>query len=182
LEENTDKIPKIEYEFGEDGKPSLYVKTRAELNRYLPTLQKAVGDNYQYYVAEEDDEYDDEYDDFEYDEYDDDDEYYDDDDECDCEDCRLIRGEDAYSDAELLRIIDELSKKYLNNDDPECDCEECRLSRGEEVYDEEEEDDDVWLLSFFDSLSKTERTRLMKNMDKFEEMLAEFKRTEDAAK
>jgi hypothetical protein len=54
LEEDTDDIPLIEYEFGCDGKPRLVVNTRAELNRYLPTLKKAVGDDYTVFVYDGD--------------------------------------------------------------------------------------------------------------------------------
>jgi hypothetical protein len=74
LEEDTDEIPLIEYEFGKDGEPLLIAKTQAELNKYLPTLKKAVGEDAKFIVAIDDDFDDD-------DEYDDDDEFDEDDDD-----------------------------------------------------------------------------------------------------
>lgn len=46
LEEDTDDIPLIEYEFGKDGKPCLVVRNTFEASCYLPTLQKNAGDDY----------------------------------------------------------------------------------------------------------------------------------------
>ena len=68
LEEDTDDIPYIEYEFGCNGRPNLVVDTLAEFNRYAPTLRKAVGNDFDFYIAEEDDYEDDEDDDYEDDE------------------------------------------------------------------------------------------------------------------
>ncbi len=63
LEEDTEDMPLIEYEFGKDDKPFLVTYTRAEANRYLPTLRKNVGEgNFDFFV-EEDDYNDDDYDD-----------------------------------------------------------------------------------------------------------------------
>ena len=73
LEEDTDDIPLIEYQFGCDGKPMLIVNTRAEFNRYSPILEKVVGDDYTFSVREED-EYDEDEDE---DEGEEDDEEYD---------------------------------------------------------------------------------------------------------
>jgi hypothetical protein len=88
LEEDTDDIPLIEYEFGREGKPMLIVNTRAEANRYLSTLQKAVGDDYVLLVREDEDFHDD----------------YD----CDCPSCR---GEE-----ELEEEYDEIENEYLARD------------------------------------------------------------------
>ncbi len=57
LEEDTEDIPLIEYEFGRNDKPFLVVNTRAELNRYLPTLKKAVGNDYDFLVHEGEEDY-----------------------------------------------------------------------------------------------------------------------------
>lgn len=65
LKEDTDDIPLIEYEYGRDGKHVLYVSDENELRKYLPSLRSALGDNFEYYI--DDDEYmDDEYMDDEY--------------------------------------------------------------------------------------------------------------------
>ena len=73
LEEDNDDIPLIEIEFGRDGKPLLCVKSYLEASRYIPALNKSVGEgNYGMIVGGEDIEQD----------YDDDDEYYDEDDDC----------------------------------------------------------------------------------------------------
>jgi len=88
LEEDTDDIPLIEYDFGRDGKPMLIAHSQAEANRYLPTLKKAVGDDFDYLVRDDDfDNFDDEEE-----EEDDDDDFECDDDEedddCDCDDSK----------------------------------------------------------------------------------------------
>lgn len=44
LEEDTDDIPLIEYEYGKDGKHALFVNDELELARYLPTLRKHLGE------------------------------------------------------------------------------------------------------------------------------------------
>ncbi len=43
LEEDTDKIPLIEYEFGKNGKYCLIVKNSLEASKYIPLLQKNLG-------------------------------------------------------------------------------------------------------------------------------------------
>ena len=105
LEEDTDEIPQVDYEFGCDGKPHLIVNTRAELNRYLPILKKAVGDDFDFYVRE------DEEDDYEVD--------YEVDEDCDCEDCRMKRGIDGvFKDStteereQMLKRFAEIQKKF----------------------------------------------------------------------
>jgi len=69
LEEDTEDIPLIEYEFGKDDKPFLVVMSKLEASKYLPILNKNVGEgNYEFLIPEED--YDG-YDDYEsYEEYD----------------------------------------------------------------------------------------------------------------
>lgn len=68
LEEDTDEIPLIEYEFGKDGKHYLVAKSQLELSKYLQTMKKNLSeDEYSFVVAdydEDDDEWDD-YDDVE---------------------------------------------------------------------------------------------------------------------
>ncbi|MDR2913607.1 MAG: DUF1186 family protein [Tannerella sp.] len=65
LEEDTEKIPLIEYEFGREGKPFLVANSSLEASKYIPILNKKVGEgNYEFLLNdEEDDEYDDEFDD-----------------------------------------------------------------------------------------------------------------------
>jgi len=107
LEEDTDNIPLIEYRFGCNGQPMLIVNTRTELNRYLPTLKRAVGDDYTVLVREEEDE------DYDDDDYDDDD--YDDDDYGDDESKQKIRNylknlsDDERED--FLRKMSDLQKR-----------------------------------------------------------------------
>lgn len=48
LEEDTDDIPLIEYDFGKDGKHFLCANSRMELSECLPKLQKALGDDFMY--------------------------------------------------------------------------------------------------------------------------------------
>lgn len=64
LEEDTEDIPLIEYEFGKDGKPFLMVNTQLEASKLLPVLIENVGSgNFDYYIADnEDDENEDEHD------------------------------------------------------------------------------------------------------------------------
>lgn len=60
LEEDTDDIPLIEYEFGKDGQHFLVARTRLEASRYLPLLKKNLGEgNFMYVVADDDSEEDD---------------------------------------------------------------------------------------------------------------------------
>ena len=69
LEEDTDDIPLIEYEYGRDGKHFLTCRSELEASRYLPLMRRNLGEgNYQYIIGigdpgfddEEDDELDDE--------------------------------------------------------------------------------------------------------------------------
>jgi hypothetical protein len=69
LEDDTDDIPLIEYEFGKDGKHFLTCRSELEASRYLPLMRKNLGEgNYHYIIgigdpgfdddsADEDDEY-----------------------------------------------------------------------------------------------------------------------------
>lgn len=67
LEEDTEDVPLIEYEFGKDGKHYLVASSSFEANRYLPLLEKNLGRDFAWTVDEDND--------------DDDEDYYDDDDE-----------------------------------------------------------------------------------------------------
>lgn len=67
LEEDTDDVPLIEYEFGKDGKHCLVVHSNFEASKYLPAMKKNLGENdFNVIIAEgddyevEDDDYDDE--------------------------------------------------------------------------------------------------------------------------
>lgn len=51
LEEDTDDIPLIEYEFGKDGKHLLVVDSQLEASRYLPLMKNNLGEeNYKYVI------------------------------------------------------------------------------------------------------------------------------------
>lgn len=51
LEEDTDEIPLIEYEFGKDGKHFLVAHNQREANKYLPMLEKNLGEgNYDFVI------------------------------------------------------------------------------------------------------------------------------------
>lgn len=54
LEEDTEDIPLIEYEFGKDGKYFLFTDTRLEASKYLPSLRKNLGDNFEFLLKEDD--------------------------------------------------------------------------------------------------------------------------------
>ena len=69
LEEDTDEVPLIEYEFGRNGKHFLVAKNKLEASRYLPSMKAHLGDNFDVSIGEFDD-----FDDF--DEEEDDDEPY----------------------------------------------------------------------------------------------------------
>ena len=56
LEEDTDDVPLIEYEFGKDGKHLLVCNTVQEANRYLPTLRAHLGNDVEFMI--EDGKYD----------------------------------------------------------------------------------------------------------------------------
>lgn len=53
LEEDTDDIPLIEYEFGKDGKPCLMVSSALEGSRYLPLLEEFTGGDFLYFIQGE---------------------------------------------------------------------------------------------------------------------------------
>lgn len=59
LEPDTDDIPLIEYEFGYKGKPFLIVKDQLTANKYVPILQKSVGNDFKLAIGENDDLFDD---------------------------------------------------------------------------------------------------------------------------
>lgn len=62
LEEDTEEIPLIEYEFGKNGMPLLITSTRFEANKYIPALEKNIGpDNFDVYIREEDEDFPDDY-------------------------------------------------------------------------------------------------------------------------
>ena len=52
LEEDTDDIPLIEYEYGKDGMHHLVVHSNLEASRYLPLLEKNLGDNFTYAITD----------------------------------------------------------------------------------------------------------------------------------
>lgn len=58
LEEDTDDIPLIDYEFGRKGVPYLVTNTNLEASKYLPRLQKKFGEDFSYFIREEE-EFDD---------------------------------------------------------------------------------------------------------------------------
>ncbi len=58
LEEDTEEIPLIEFEYGKDGKHFFVADGNLELSKYLPILERNLGEgNFDYVVAEDDDEY-----------------------------------------------------------------------------------------------------------------------------
>lgn len=59
LEEDTEDIPLIEYNYGKDGKHFLVAMSQLELSRYIPILKKNLGDNFDYVLQDDEDEYDD---------------------------------------------------------------------------------------------------------------------------
>lgn len=61
LEEDTDDIPLMEFEYGKEGKHLLVAHNRQEANRYLPLLKQNLGDgNYDFIVEDTPDYYDEE--------------------------------------------------------------------------------------------------------------------------
>ena len=46
LEEDTDDVPLVEYEYGRNGKHCLMANSKLEADKYLPTLRKHLGDNF----------------------------------------------------------------------------------------------------------------------------------------
>ena len=65
LEEDTDDIPHIEYEYGKDGQHFLVANSNLEASRYLPLLKKNLGEgNFKYIINDygyEDDDFDDDF-------------------------------------------------------------------------------------------------------------------------
>lgn len=57
LEEDTEEIPLIEYEFGKNGKHFLVAMDKLELSKYLPILKKNLGDNFEYMLPDEEDDF-----------------------------------------------------------------------------------------------------------------------------
>ena len=55
LEEDTDEVPLIEYEFGRNGKHFLIAKNKLEASRYLPTMKAHLDDNFDVSIDEFDD-------------------------------------------------------------------------------------------------------------------------------
>lgn len=53
LEEDTDEIPLIEYEFGKDQQPFLVVKSQFEANKYLPKLREIQGDDVPFLIGDD---------------------------------------------------------------------------------------------------------------------------------
>lgn len=64
LEEDTDDIPLIEYEFGKNGKHFLMCHTNLEASKYLPLLKKNLGDNFDFAINMDDENGWDELEDF----------------------------------------------------------------------------------------------------------------------
>lgn len=58
LDEDTDDVPLIEYEFGDHGKYHLFAQSNLEASRYLPQLRQHLGDDFLFTIS--DGEYDDE--------------------------------------------------------------------------------------------------------------------------
>lgn len=53
LEEDTDDIPLIDYDFGIDGEHYLMANNKLEASKYLPILQEHLGDKFTYCIADE---------------------------------------------------------------------------------------------------------------------------------
>ena len=103
FDEDTDDIPLIEFEYGKNGRPFLCVKTGLEASRYIPLLNKSVGEgNYDRLFGIDNDVFDDG-DDEDFDDEDYDDEDFDED-----------LGDDEYDSFEdnLLDAINAISDKY----------------------------------------------------------------------
>ena len=78
LEEDTDFIPLINYEFGKNGKYLLMVSDSGKELRYLRTLQDRLGDNFEYVLPlgmVDDLDYDEDEEDDDYDDYDEDEDF-----------------------------------------------------------------------------------------------------------
>lgn len=61
LDEDTDEIPLIEYDYGKDGKHFLVAHSNMELSKYLPLLKKNLGDKFDYVLEDGNDDEDDYY-------------------------------------------------------------------------------------------------------------------------
>lgn len=55
LEEDDDRVPLIEYDFGKDGKHCLVAQSELEASKYLPQMKKTLGDDFTYTIVTEDD-------------------------------------------------------------------------------------------------------------------------------
>lgn len=56
LEEDTDDIPLIEYDFGRNGQHHLVANDKLEASKYLPLLQEHLGNKFTYHIADEEDD------------------------------------------------------------------------------------------------------------------------------
>jgi len=105
LEEDSDDIPFIEYEFGKDGKPFLIVCSRKEENKYVSVLNKNVGEGNFDYILRADD-YDEDYEDEDYEDgdyYDDEDDYDDDEDDDDCDEDKPFITEEFLQNLQMIQ-------------------------------------------------------------------------------
>lgn len=53
LEEDDENVPLIEYEYGRNGRHCLVTLTRLEASKYLPTLRKNLGDNFEFHIEDD---------------------------------------------------------------------------------------------------------------------------------
>ena len=53
LEEDTEEVPLVDYEFGRGGQHFLVANSRLEASRYLPLLEKNLGADFKYSIADE---------------------------------------------------------------------------------------------------------------------------------
>ena len=72
LEDDTEDVPLIEFEFGKNGKPFLCTQTRLEASRYIPILNKTVGEGNYDFIIDDGYDMDDDIDESEEDDEDDD--------------------------------------------------------------------------------------------------------------
>lgn len=56
LEEDTDEIPLIEYEYGKNGQHCLVANSPLEASRYLPLLEKNLGQDFQYSIQQDEED------------------------------------------------------------------------------------------------------------------------------
>lgn len=94
LEEDTDDVPLIEYDYGRNGKHFLVCHSNLEASRYLPTLRKHLGDDFKYIIRDID------RDDF----LDDDEEDYDDDDDEDDEEDVPVTIGDCIEEMDAIEL------------------------------------------------------------------------------